>query len=58
MIDRQGGKVLIECDTCDEVFDGDSGDFSEVVAAAKREGWRFKKIGGEWVHGCPRCGVD
>ena len=58
MIDRQSSKVLIECDTCDEVFDGESGDFAEVWTAAKREGWRTKKIGSEWVHGCPKCGVD
>lgn len=23
MIDRQGGKVLIECDSCDEVCEGE-----------------------------------
>lgn len=57
MIDRQHGKVLIECDSCDEVFDEDSDDFKIVWAAAKRDGWRTKKIGNEWVHGCPKCGV-
>ena len=58
MIDRQGGKVLIECDSCDEVFEGEPGDeFSVVWKAAKDDGWRTKKIGDEWVHGCERCGV-
>jgi hypothetical protein len=58
MIDRQGLKVLIECDSCDEVFSGDDlAKFKDVWAAAKREGWRTRKIGEEWVHGCSRCGV-
>ena len=57
MIDRQHGKVLIECDSCDEVFDGDTDDFKVAWDAAKRDGWRTKKIGTEWVHGCPKCGV-
>lgn len=58
MIDRQGGRILIECDSCDEVFTGDEGaKWSEVWGAATREGWRSRKIGEEWVHGCQRCGV-
>jgi uncharacterized C2H2 Zn-finger protein len=58
MIDRQGSKILIECDSCDEVFEGDEdAQFAEVWGAAKRDGWRSKQIGGEWVHGCPKCGV-
>lgn len=58
MIDRQGNKIFIECDSCDEVFEGDEGaEWSDVWGAAKRDGWRSKKIGDEWVHGCPKCGV-
>jgi hypothetical protein len=58
MIDCQGAKVLIECDSCDEVFEGeDRAEFAEVWLAAKRDGWKAKKIGNEWVHGYPRCGV-
>lgn len=58
MIDRQGGKVLIECDSCDEVFSGEPGDeFKDVWNSAKREGWRTRQIAGEWLHGCPKCGV-
>lgn len=56
MIDRQHGKILIECDSCPEVFDGDSDEFADVWSAAKREGWRTAKIAGEWMHGCPKCG--
>lgn len=58
MIDRQGGRVVIECDSCDEVFEGDKGDeFAVVWKAAKDDGWRTKKIGNDWVHGCGKCGV-
>lgn len=58
MIDRQGNRVLIECDSCDDVFEGDEhAEFKEVWALAKRDGWRTQNVGGEWVHGCPKCGV-
>ena len=58
MMDRQSGKIVWECDSCNETFDSDEGeDFSTAWARAKCDGWKTKKIGSEWVHGCPRCGV-
>lgn len=58
MIDRQNGKILIECDSCDEVFDGELGEeFAAVWASAKRDGWRSRKVADEWLHGCEKCGV-
>jgi hypothetical protein len=58
MIDRQSGKILIECDSCDEVFEGEPhAEFAEVWADAKRDGWRSRKIAGEWLHGCGKCGA-
>jgi hypothetical protein len=58
MIDRQHGRILIECDSCPEVYEGEPGEeFTAIWAAAKREGWRTKKIGEEWVHGCGKCKV-
>lgn len=57
MIDRQRGKILIDCDSCSEVFEGASDEWNDVWPEAKREGWKSKKIGSEWVHGCPKCGV-
>ncbi|MDB5606687.1 MAG: hypothetical protein JWP25_3587 [Bradyrhizobium sp.] len=58
MIDRQGGRILIECDSCDEVFEGEKHqEFAEVWKAAKDDGWQSRKIGSEWVHGCGKCGV-
>jgi hypothetical protein len=55
MIDRQHGHVLIHCDACEETYEGNSDDFYEVWPAAKRDGWRTRKIAEEWVHTCPEC---
>lgn len=58
MIDRQHGKIIIECDSCNETIEGDKRqEFAEFWAGARREGWKTKKIANEWVHGCPKCGV-
>ena len=58
MIDRQHGYILFECDSCGETFNAEkTGDFNEAWAAAKRDGWRTRKIAGEWIHCCERCGV-
>lgn len=57
MIERQGAKVIICCDSCDATFDGvDGEEFNDVWASAKREGWSVRKIANEWLHGCPDCG--
>lgn len=58
MIDRQGRRTIIECDTCDETFESEEGeDWASVWARARTDGWKSRKISEEWVHGCPRCGV-
>jgi hypothetical protein len=57
MMDRQRGKILFECDSCDEVLDTETGDFDDARAMMQREGWKARKIAGEWLHGCPHCGV-
>jgi hypothetical protein len=58
MIDRQnGGILMIECDSCDAVLDTKTKDFDEAREAMKREGWKVRKIGADWIHGCERCGV-
>ena len=58
MIDHQYNKIVIECDSCGEVFNGEPGEeFAVLWARAKTDGWRTRKIGDEWVHGCHGCGV-
>ena len=57
-IDRQGNRILFECESCDEVFKSDEdAEFSDAWSAARRDGWRTKKIGSDWVHACPACDV-
>lgn len=57
MIDRQGNRILIECDCCDEVFQGDEdAAFAETWGRAKRDGWRTRKIDRDWLHFCPKPG--
>lgn len=55
MIDYQGGAIVFECDSCDEVLESGQADFNSAWNLAKREGWRARKIGTEWVHECPGC---
>jgi hypothetical protein len=55
MIDRQYGKLVFECDACEATFEGDNDDFQADWAAAKREGWKTRQIGSDWVHTCPEC---
>lgn len=57
MIDRSHGKISFECDSCPEIFDADTDDFSDAWERAKADGWRSRKIATEWLHGCARCGV-
>lgn len=53
--DRQGGRIVIECDSCDETFEGERGEEWETLwPRAKREGWKSAKVAGEWMHGCPK----
>lgn len=55
MIDRQGGEIVFECDSCDEVWESGTSEFNEAWAEAKSMGWRAKKVGNVWVHACPDC---
>lgn len=56
MIDRQHGRICIECDSCDSVMEGERGDeFAVVWARAKEDGWQARKFGNDWVHACPNC---
>jgi hypothetical protein len=63
MIDRQGGQIVIECDSCGAQFEarvegleGDAcTDWDEVWPAAKSGGWKARKIANEWLQFCPDC---
>lgn len=57
MIIRHAGQVELVCDDCSEAFEEpwDAGDYSEMMSAAKRDGWRTFKRGREWHNACPDC---
>lgn len=58
MIDRQhGGLIVVECDSCPAVLETETADFTEARAIMQREERKVRKIAGEWLHGCSKCGV-
>jgi hypothetical protein len=58
MIEREGGRIVFHCDSCSEIFEGDTGDFNSEWAGAKERGWRAYKVKNEWCHRCPSCDED
>lgn len=56
MIDRQGKKIIIECDTCGATVDSnDNEEFREFWSQVKTEGWKAELVGKDWVHTCMDC---
>jgi hypothetical protein len=55
MLDRQHGKIVFECDSCNEVLETETSDFVEALMILKREEWDARKIGDLWIHICPEC---
>lgn len=59
MIDRnwEVDQWEVSCDNCSEtlVFDAESHSFGEVVAEIKSDGWRNKKVDGDWENWCDLC---
>lgn len=53
-IERRDRKVVIECDVvnCPDEVEGD--DWESLWRSVSASGWRAKKIGRDWVHGCPK----
>lgn len=56
-IERRSGNVVFVCDTCEDELETNTDDWSDALAIAKREDWKFEKVGRDWIHGCPRCGT-
>ena len=45
-VDRQGGKIVWECDSCDETFSVTEAEgFEAGWAQAKRDGWPRQRAG-------------
>lgn len=52
---RWGKTIVIECDQCNEEFEGDPGEQWETLwPRAKRKGWKSRRVSADlYTHGCP-----
>lgn len=58
MIDRQHGKFIVACDSCDAVLDTETGDVGHARRRLEHEGWTVEFRGaGAFAHTCPGCGA-
>jgi len=55
MLDRQKGNIIFECDGCADVLETETGDFDSAMNLFRREGWKARKIGEDWMHLCRKC---
>lgn len=49
------GEIGLACDACPDGIETEETDFLKALDAAKAEGWKVRRIGGEWAHLCPAC---
>lgn len=55
MIDKIHDTYELSCDICGESPDESFDDFAEAVQYKKGNGWKSRKIDGEWHDLCPEC---
>ena len=55
MIDKEYGKFFINCDICGTTHRYKFNSFNEAKTEADSDGWKFKKVDGEWESYCPDC---
>lgn len=55
MIDKTHGVYELECDVCGESPDETFDDFEDAVNFKREQGWKSRKIDGEWCDLCPGC---
>lgn len=55
MLDRQHGKIVVECDACGETLETDTKDFSEALRIMRAADWQARKLGQDWIHTCFGC---
>ncbi len=55
MIERYKNKFILYCDVCGEEAEEEFYEFDEAVEYKKDNGWRSRKIKGEWADICPEC---
>lgn len=55
MIVREGGQLVVCCDSCPETLETDTNDFGEARSAMRLAHWTSKLVRGLWVHTCADC---
>lgn len=54
-IDNTAGRFTLICDNCGEELDEMFDDFYDAVEAKKENGWKSKKVNGNWEDWCNKC---
>ena len=54
MITEEYGQFQIECDECGKYVPGFD-TFEDALDYAKENGWKIKKVNGEWWNDCQDC---
>jgi uncharacterized C2H2 Zn-finger protein len=54
MVNLQKGRYVLQCEACDELFEG-AEEYTDVRDWAKAEGWEARQVSGRWVVVCPYC---
>jgi hypothetical protein len=54
MVDLQKDRYVLQCDACDELFEG-AEEYTDVWNRAKAEGWEARQVSGRSVLVCPYC---
>jgi hypothetical protein len=55
MIERDGGYIIFECDSCSEELETNADEWKDAMAYFRSMGWRSVNIDDEWMHLCPLC---
>ena len=55
MITKEYGDYILSCDICGGPADKKFDTFSEAVDYKKPNGWKVRKVNGEWKDTCPEC---
>jgi hypothetical protein len=57
-IRNHNGEHIAECDECGSEVYGGTTEFLDFIQELKNDGWRIRKVEGEWEHYCEACSED
>jgi hypothetical protein len=55
MIRTVQGELIAECTECGATSYGGTLEWTDFIEELKEDGWRIRKIDGEWFHYCEDC---